>query len=179
MSDKVNRREQVKELIQAGKYTKAQIAEALEVNPASVSSQMTYLRWMGNFIVADESKVLRFVTEDEYAAHQAIAQANKKVKTGAAAKDPQTRANELAKTITKQVSQLTKMQAKLDQVLADINEDPDDEDLQELMEEASANVTLMQIKIKRNKALAATLPEPVETDDEVSESEDNDEDDLL
>lgn len=174
----VNRREQVKELIEKGNMTKAEIAEALEVNPASVSSQMTYLRWMGNFIIADpETKALSFCTEEEFEAHQALVKASRKSKASAASKDPQEVANALAKTLKTQRAQYTKALAKCAQVDADIANEPDDLELIELKEEADANATLLRIKIKRNEAKAETLPEPVEEED-VAEP-DTDDDDLL
>lgn len=155
----VNRREQVSELIKTGLYTKAEIAAKLEVNAASVSSQMTYLRWMGNFIIADENKKLSFCTEEEAQAVAIAAQSNKKA---AESKDPQARANALAKTIATQTKQLTAAQAKLNKVNADLAEEPEDEVLIELQAEAAAHVTLLSIKVKRNVAAAAELPEPQE-----------------
>ena len=175
----VNRREQVKELIEKGNMTKAEIAEALEVNPASVSSQMTYLRWMGNFIIADpETKALSFCTEEENEAHQTLVKASRKSKASAASKDPQDVANALAKTLKTQRAQYTKALVKCAQVDADVQLEPDDMELIELKEEADANATLLRIKIKRNEARAENLPEPVEVEDEVVEPE-TDDDELL
>ena len=156
----VNRREQVKECINAGTFTKAEIAEHLGVNTASVSSQMTYLRWMGNFIVADENKKLRFVSEEEHTALTEVANANKKAKTVGTAKTPQEQANALAKALKNQKTLLAKAQAKVDQVNKDVAVDPSDTDLLELQAEAMANLTLLTIKIKRNGARATGLPTP-------------------
>lgn len=161
MSEKVNRREQVSELIKEGVYTKAEIAEKLGVNASSVSSQMTYLRWMGNFIIADADKKLSFCTAEEAEAVAAAAKANKKVTES---KDPQTRANALAKTIANQNKQLVAAEAKLAKVTSDLNEEPEDDQLIELHAEANANVVLLRIKIKRNMAAATELPEPQEID---------------
>jgi len=179
MSEKVNRREQVKELIETGEYTKAEIAAKLEVKDASVSSQMTYLRWMGHFIVADENKKLRFCTEDEYNAQQEVVLANRKAKASTSAKTPQEQADALAKTLKTQRAAYAKAQAKVDQVNADIAEDPDDEELVELKEEADANATLLRIKIKRNEAAAAKLPEPNVVADVPEDDTDPDGDDEL
>ena len=176
----VNRREQVKELINAGTFTKAEIAEQLDVNPASVSSQMTYLRWMGNFIIADpETKALSFCTEEESNAHQNLIKASRKSKTAAASKDPQETANALAKTLRNQRAQYKKALAKCAQVDADLADEPDDMELIEIKEEADANATLLRIKIKRNEAKAETLPEPVEVEEDDVVEPDSDDDELL
>ena len=55
MADVKPKREQVKDMIAEGTHTKAQIAETLGMSAASVSTQMTYLRWMGNNIIYDDS----------------------------------------------------------------------------------------------------------------------------
>jgi len=156
----VNRREQVKELIASGTYTKAEIAEKLSVNASSVSSQMTYLRWMGNFILADADKKLRFCTEDEWNAAQEVVIANRKAKSNTASKTPQEQANALAKTLVGQKKMYEKAVAKCTQIDADLALEPSDIELQELKAEADANATLLRIKIARNEKRATELPAP-------------------
>jgi len=170
MSDKLNRRDQVKECITAGTYTKAEIAEKLGVNAASVSSQMTYLRWMGHYIITNpETKALSFCTAEEAEVVAETAKASRKVKE---AKDPQARANTLAKTIKAQEKQLATAQDKLAKIENDLVEEPEDRDLQELLAEAQANVTLLVIKLKRNKIASADLPAPAEVTETAVEDDD-------
>lgn len=179
---KENRRDQVKALIAEGKYTKAEIAKKLEVNASSVSSQMTYLRWMGNFIVSDENKILSFCDEETYNAKAAAAEANRKLKSTTSTKTPQEQANALAKTLKRQNADLAKAEAKVAQIDKDLIDQPDDEELIELEAEAKATLTLLKIKIKRNTAKAAELPEAeevVEEEEIVSEEETDESEDLL
>ena len=166
---KETRQDQVKELIEKGGFTKKAIADALGVPVNSVSSQLTYLRWKGNFIMTDpDTKVLSFVTEEEMQAHEAAVKTARAAKaSSASAKTPQERANALAVTIKRQETQFAGFLTKISQIEADMLKDgeagkPEDEELVELLEEAKANATLMRIKIKRNKALAESLPAPAE-----------------
>jgi len=173
----MNRREQVAELIKEGTHTKAEIAEALDISAASVSSQMTYLRWMGNFIKYDENKILTFCTEDEYNDWQEELAKNRKTKTSA--RTPEEQAEAVYKTIERQESQLANWQKKLTQINADIADDPNDEQLDEFRREAEANITLLEIKISRNRVKQDDLPDyepPAE--DESTDVPGDDEDDL-
>jgi len=172
-----NRREQVAELIEEGAHTKAEIAEALDISPASVSSQMTYLRWMGHFIKYDDNKVLSFCSEDEHAAWQAELAANRKGKTSA--RTPEEQAEATYNTIQRQETQLSNWQKKLAQIEADIQDDPEDEQLDEFKREAEANITLLEIKLSRNRAKQEDLPDyepPAE--DEGTDVPGGEEDDL-
>lgn len=172
---KVNRREQVRELINAAIYTKAQISDMIEVSSASVSSQMTYLRWMGNFIRYDADKILSFCTEEEYNAWQAELEANRKTKS-TAARSPEEQAVAVAKAIDRQEKQLVTWEKKLEQITADLQAEPDDDELLELEAEANANITLLKIKVKRNYAKAEELPDVPDEDPEVAEAESENED---
>jgi hypothetical protein len=206
MAEEKKRLDQVREMIEAGTYTKAEIAEALDIKPAGVSSQMTYLRWQGNFIKTDaDTKVLSFCTEEEFKAIEADKAARAATRTTASKKTPEEQAAAVAKTIKTQTKQMETWQAKLDEYLKDkaaFDETGEGEDIdQDLIDEAEANVTLLRIKIKRNTAKASELPDapadeapdadagdtdPEETgtsgdeaDDGASESADGSEDDLL
>jgi biotin operon repressor len=162
---KMNRREEVAELIKEGTHTKAEIAEKLEVSPASVSSQMTYLRWMGNFITYDENKVLSFCDEETHIAWKADLEANRKTK--ASARTPEEQAEATYNAIAKQTTQLANWRKKLDQIEKDLVEEPEDAQLDEFKREAEANITLLEIKISRNEVKAIDLPDytpPVEED---------------
>lgn len=172
---KLDRRGQVKSLIEEATHTKAEIADKIGVSQASVSSQMTYLRWMGNFIKYDEDKILSFCTEEEYEAWQAELQAKRKTKS-TAARTPEEQAKAVAQAIERQEKQLENWEKKLVQITADLQAEPEDEELLELEAEASANITLLKLKIKRNAVKAEELPEvpdeeEVEESDEVEESE--------
>jgi len=176
-----NRRDQVKGFIATGNYTKQEIADELSVNVHTVSSQLTYLSWMGFFVLADEDKKLRFVSKEEKEAAQAAAMVNRKAKTSASKRTPQEQANALAKTIKAQEKAQAKWMAKSAQVAAELLESPDDEELQDIADEINANLTITIIKLKRNVKLAADLPaaeEVTETpdasgnDDDETDSED-------
>lgn len=159
--EKISRREQVKELVETGNYTKAEIATALDVNVGSISSQLTYLRWMGNFILTDpETKKLSFCDEDTWNEYQEKVSAAKVAKKAGASKTPQERANSLAVTIKRQETQLKNISAKVAQLEKELEAEPGDSELEELLAEAKANETIVSLKLKRNKALAESLPEP-------------------
>ncbi len=177
MTDKkVTKRELVKAEIEAGGKTKIEIAEALEMSVASVSSQMTYLRWMGLFIKYDEEKVLSFVTEEEFDAWQAELKANRKT-TSVSNKTPEEQASAVAKTLKNQNAALARWDKKLDDANLMLDEDEDDEEAIEFKAESEANIVLLKIKIRRNETKAADLPDvPEELE---SEASDEDEDELL
>jgi hypothetical protein len=171
---KLDRRGQVKSLIEEACHTKAEIADKIGVSQASVSSQMTYLRWMGNFIKYDADKILSFCTEEEYEAWQAELQANRKTKS-TAARTPEEQAKAVAQAIERQEKQLENWEKKLAQITADLQAEPEDDELLELEAEANANITLLQLKIKRNAVKAEELPD-IPEEDEVDEVEETDED---
>lgn len=174
---KLDRRGQVKSLLEEATHTKAEIADKIGVSQASVSSQMTYLRWMGNFIKYDADKILSFCTEDEYAEWQAELQANRKTKS-TAARTPEEQAKAVAQAIERQEKQLENWDKKLVQITADLQAEPDDDELLELEAEATANIVLLKLKIKRNAVKADELPEVPDEDevDEDSEAGETDED---
>lgn len=70
MKEVTGKRKEILDLIAEGKYTKKEISDRVEVKPAGVSSQMTYLRWMGyNIEIIDG--VYRVLTDEEAAAFAA------------------------------------------------------------------------------------------------------------
>jgi len=166
MGDK-NRRDQVVELIKLGAFTKQEIADKIGVKNSSVSSQMTYLRWMGNFIVWDEAKRLRFTDEDGFKNWSAEKDLTKKTKT-TAKRDPAVSAKTLTKTINKQTTDLSVWRDKLELLNAEATPDA------ELVAEAEANITLFTLKIKRNTAKLAELPPPKDVDIEDEDIADED-----
>lgn len=175
MAEKPNRREQVKEMIKRGNMTKAAIAEEIGVSAASVSSQMTYLRWMGKFIKYDENKILTFCTEEEYNAWQEELAANRKSKA-ASTRTPEEQAEATHKAIKRQETQLANWRKKMEAITKDLQADPEDDELLELEEEAEANITLLKIKIKRNEAKAEELPDYVEEAEEDADDADDTDD---
>lgn len=177
-----SKRDQVLEMLREGGYTREEIADALDMTVASVSSQFTYLRWMGNFIIYDEDKVIHLVNQEEYDKWLEEKAANRKTKSSTSAKTPQEQADALDKTIKNQTKQLENWQAKKTKIDNDLEAMPDDDELQEMQAEAAANITLLQIKIKRNNAKLADLPEPADADDieaEVADDVEADDDDLV
>ena len=168
---KQNRREQIKELIETGELSKKEIAEKLSIKESGVSSQLTYLRWMGFFIIWDADKKLSFTDEDGYAAWEEEKKAGRKPKKSVSTKTPQEQYNALIKTVEKQEKSLAKWQDKLS-LLSD-----EDQLDSTLIPEAEANITLLEIKISRNKARLAEvdMDEVVDIEPPVEEVEDADE----
>jgi len=158
-----NKREQVLELLKEGSYTKVEIADKLGMKVGGVSTQLTYLRWMGFFIIWDADKKMSLTDEAGYNAWEA-AKAPAKSKS-VSKRAPEVTAASLAKTVSKQEATLAVWENKLELLTAD-NADED------LIAEADANIILLKIKIKRNRAKLAELPEPVIEAGEVEAGED-------
>lgn len=175
----MTKRDQVLEMLNEGTFTREQIAEKLGMPVASVSSQFTYLRWMGNYIIYDDNKVVKTATKEEYDTWVAERAANKK--TGkASTRDPQDQANALAKSLGNWKKSLASWVSKNAKISHDLGDMPDDVELQELKDEAEANITLLTIKIRRGEKKALTLPEPLDEIDETPEAEETEEgEDLL
>ena len=179
-AEKKNRRAAVEALINEGIYTKQEIADAIGTTVANVSSQMTYLRWMGKFIITNESKQLFFCSEEQAEARAEEQRAKQKGKA-ASARTPEQQAEVTHKTLKRQQASLETWKAKVVTLTNELAEEPDDEALTELLAEANANALLLEIKIKRNAAKAAELPEyaaPI-TEPDGSEVTNDDDDDLL
>lgn len=160
MSEK-NKRELVKECIEKGSMTKAEIAEHLSMSVASVSTQMTYLRWMENYILTDaETKIITFTDKETFEKLEAEKKANRKTKS-VSTRTPEERAVATAKTIINQNKQLVKWQEKLalNNELAEDN--PEDADIELNIKEAIAQIALLEVKLVRNEKLADELPDPV------------------
>jgi len=154
----------VADLIETGKYTKVELAEELETKVASISSNMTYLRWGGKFIIWDTDKKLSFTDEqgfDDWSAER-------KSKTGSGKSvsklTPAEQYAKLTKTIASQNKQLDKWDVKVD---AGPQKD------ETILPEAEAQVTLLSIKISRNQAKLDALGE-VEVEVEVDDVEGSD-----
>lgn len=157
-----NKRDQIKDCIEAGEMTKAEIAVKLDMSEASVATQMTYLRWMDNYILTDkETKILSFTDKETFEKLEAEKKANHKTKS-TSNRTPAERANAVAKTLGNQNKSLISWQKKLDLNNEVLEDHPDDADVLLNIKEATAQVALLEVKINRNEALAATLPEPVE-----------------
>ena len=165
---KINRRDQIKELINTGEYTKKEVAAEIGIKESGVSSQLTYLRWMGNFIIWDENKKLSFTDEAGYSAWETANKAGAKAKS-VSTRTPAEQFAALGKTITNQKATLAKWVDKLGLLQAEKQEDPT------LLPEAEANITLLEIKLGRNEDKLATLDFALE-DADVEEVDDSDED---
>lgn len=163
-----NKREQVKDCIALGTMTKAEIAVELDMSAGSVSTQMTYLRWMDNNIMSDsETKILTFVDQETWDAHMAAKEASKGSGKKASTRTPAERAVAVAKTIATQEKAKAKWDAKIVEVEELLATMPDDADAALNMKEAVAQVAIAEVKITRNEALAATLPDLEEATAEV------------
>ena len=175
MAEKPNRREQLIERIKTGKMTKADIAEDIGIKVSGVSSQMTYLRWMGHFIIWDEDKKLSFTDEEGFNAWEAAKKAGRK-SVSKSTRTPQEQFDALTKTIASQTKSLAKWEKKLKLMEAEDYEVEDDT----LIPEAQANITLFEIKIQRNedKLAAINMDDVEEVEEDVAE-EVNDEDEEL
>jgi len=170
--EKTNKRSLITELIKTGNYTKAEIAAEIGMKVAGVSSQLTYLRWMGNYIAWDAEKKLQFVDADAYAAWEASRSANtKKAKTKSeSTRTPSAQIEALEKTMAKQSTDLKRWEDKLQLIEADnLGED--------LATEAQANITLLTIKMGRNAARLEELESKLSvTKHTVAEDDDVDDD---
>jgi len=160
----VPKRDQVKALIEKGGYTREMIANELGMSVASVSSQFTYLRWMGNFIIFDDDKKLSMATEGEFNAWTAAkaAKAGTKKTAAASAKTPAEQYKALAKQIGTEKKQLDTWKAKLAVIEKDVAAMPEDAELHEMHAEATAMAVLLNIKVSRNEKKLAAMPEPEE-----------------
>jgi len=171
----VSRRDQVKGMIEEGVYTKAEIASTLGITTAGVSSQMTYLRWMGNHIIYDldadmADRILKMATEEEFQAWEADKASRSASTTKVSKKTPAEQTIALYKTIATQTKQKETWAEKAEEYSADSKADPDDEDLADNAAEAAANVILLSIKIKRNVAKLADLPSLEKAKAEIAEA---------
>jgi len=176
MAETINKRDQVKALIALGTLTKAEIAEKLDMSVASVSTQMTYLRWMDNYILTDpDTKILSFTDQETFDKLEAERRANRKTKT-TATRTPEERAQAAAKTVGNQEKQLATWTTKLGSINEIALEHPDDADVALNMKEAKAMVDLLEVKLARNSALLESLPDIDDVEDDV---EDESSDDLL
>ena len=154
----------VQELIETGKFTKIELAEELGTKVASISSNMTYLRWGGNFIIWDADKKLSFTDEEGYDAWETDRKANSKSKASESKLSPQELHDKLTKTIATQNKALNRWDKKVDA-------GPQDDDT--ILREAEANVVLLVIKIARNQAkLDAIVIPDADTSDAELEGED-------
>ena len=146
MAEKTNMRTRVAELIDTGEYTKVELAEALETKPAGISSNMTYLRWGGKFIIWDENKKLSFTDEAGFDEWNEARKANTKSAKAVSKLSPQEQYDKYTKTIASQTKSLSNWEAKVDKYEEDAPKD------ETLLPEAQANVVLLGIKIGRNTA---------------------------
>lgn len=175
------KREQVKALLN-GTMTREEIATQLGMSTASVSSQLTYLRWMGNFVIYDDDKKLSLATESEYndwTAAKAAKAGTKKASAGST-KTPAEQYAALTKQIGTEKKQITTWEAKQAQLIKDLANDPNDAEFIEMKAEADAMLVLLNIKLNRNERKLAAMPEPEEdvTDegdgaDEITEAGDD------
>jgi hypothetical protein len=169
MAEKINRRQQVIDAITTGEMTKKEIAEQIGVKESGISSQMTYLRWMGYFIIFDDDKKLSFTDEAGFADWEADKKANRKTKS-TSTKTPAEQHATLTKTIANQEKAMAKFVDK--QTLLADEEDADEDTVNEV----DANITLLDIKIRRNEAKLDNIdlsdepdaePEPDDEDEEL------------
>ena len=177
----MNKRDQVKACVEKGNMTKIQIAEELGMSVASVGTNMTYLRWMDNYILTDaETKELSFTDQETFEALEAERKANRKTKS-TSTRTPEERATATAKTIATQTDQLDKWSDKVVAAQEMLDEHPDDEDAKLNFKEATAMVALLEVKLVRNEKLAEELPEVPEVEEEVAEVDEDEEstDELL
>lgn len=171
---KKNKRELVKDCIEQGNMTKQEIADELGMSVASVSTQMTYLRWMDNYILIDpETKVLSFTDQETFEAAEAAKKANRKTKS-TSTRTPEERAAAVAKTLGNQNKQLATWKTKLE-AAEEMLEEHADEAAELAVKEAEAMVALLEVKIVRNEVLADDLPAPVEAEEEPADVEEADE----
>jgi hypothetical protein len=172
---KVSKRDQVLAFLTLGTHTRIQMAEALDCKVASISSNFTYLRWMGNFITANEDGTMRLCTEEESVALEEAKVANRKAKSTAEPKTPEEQAAAANKALARAEKTLETWEQRQDAILVELEGDDEvTEELTDRRDEAAANITLLKIKIKRTKARLIDLPEadePADIEDEATEEE--------
>lgn len=67
----MNKREIVKQAIEAGGATKESLMEAAEVNDKGLASLLTYLRWSGTCPVKGEDEIYKLISAEEWEAIKA------------------------------------------------------------------------------------------------------------
>jgi hypothetical protein len=161
----LTKREQVWNLIEKGTYTKAMMAEELNISEASVASQFSYLRLMGRtFLLDTETKIYATCTQEEWDAFEAEKATRKAAGPAAAKLTPTERLAKVNKTIANQEKQYANLEAKLPGILEVYEQDPCEEN-EDFKLECEANMTLLIIKLKRNQALADSLVPLVDVKD--------------
>jgi hypothetical protein len=139
----MSKREQILELVKEGEYTKAKIAEKVGMKPEGVSSQFTYLRWMGNNIAIVDG-ICKILSDEEYAEYRKPKGGGKK----ATSKLP----------VVERVRRLIVANKKHQMALTKLEEnEPNENDPEILRDEWNAKQTILKAKIWRNEQQIDTL----------------------
>ena len=154
------KRDQVLELLKDGNYTREEMATKLSMSVASVNSQFTYLRWMGNFIRYDENKKLSICTEAEFNEWEASKKTATKAST-AKPKSPVEVYEAMKKTLATDIKNRDAWIAKAAAANKAAAGNEDDEDLMDAIDEAEAMVVLLALKVKRGQIKFDATPVPV------------------
>ena len=149
--------------IEKGGATRESLMAAADVNDKGLSSQLTYLRWMGKCPMKQEDGTFKIVSAEEWEAHKAASG------TGfGAAKTPAERLTAATKRVGRASSALDNCKKRLDA-------NPDDKLNQLNFEKAKLELQISEILESRAQAEVDALPdeEPVASDDEATEGSDN------
>ena len=158
MKEVTGKRKEILDLIAQGKYTKKEISDRVEVKPAGVSSQMTYLRWMGyNIEIIDG--VYKVLTDEEALAF-------------AASKPPKKSNGSKGHPIYKAWRAL-KTRAKAQESFAKLQEIELPEDTVDIfIDEHNAKMVILEARIYRNNIILENLSDAdVEVASEVFEND--------
>ena len=131
------KRKQILNLVEEGKHTKQEIADALEMKMAGVSSQFTYLRW-GGYNVAIVDGVCQLLSDEDYAAMKS----KKKSKAKAVSKLP----------FVERVRRAFQAKARAEKRIETLKAQELAEGLEDVfVEEHAAKVTIEEAKVRRNE----------------------------
>lgn len=145
MKEVTGKRKEILDLIAEGKYTKKEIADRVEVKPAGVSSQMTYLRWMGHNIEIIDG-VYKTLTDEEA--------------TAFAASKPTKKSNGSKGHPIYKAWRALKARAKAQESLAKLQETELPEDTVDIfVEEHDAKMIVLEARIYRNGIILEDLDE--------------------
>lgn len=168
-----NKRTIIKEAIESGEYTKAQLMEMAEVNSDGFASQLSYLRMSGVFPVADpDTGIFKLITEAEW--EEAKAQRGKSTP-----KEPLTPAAEREK-LEKKASRAASAQTN---ATKKAEADPDNKVLALKAQRASIDLEICEMELGQHQADYPNLDDASEdadgTDVEVDATEDDADADLM
>jgi hypothetical protein len=182
----MNKREIVKQAIEAGGATKESLMEAAKVNDKGLASLLTYLRWSGTCPIKGEDGVYKLITAEEW----------EEIKSARGTAGPQKFLTS-EERLEKAIKRTARAASALDKTSARLKTDPEDKLLDLQNEKAMLELQISELLEGRAEKDAKDNPTPVtdaqpileenpeevpdetENDELETEAEDEDEDDEL